>query len=436
MEMKEKYYEKILRNHKSDSFDFYAPAIELINKYPDTQNNIFLSVTALVIAPVLTSYILWVLQDAIKHKIDTLLFQARDGFAMYKIAQILCKTWGLDINCEYFYASRQSLRLPLYAIDKAYTLKQHFDPNSNNNDLQAVLTAAGLTPYECDDVLQHINPKNDIQTELENSALFDKYAFERASKALEDARGYFNQIVPRSFALVDSGWIGNIQESFGKLHEYFTGQSRDTVRGYYFGMISTPPQNAGIYNSYYFSPKKYFRRFNGFCINLFESLCAAEHGRTIGYKREGEKWMPVLTENEAKGHIAGQIKMYETYASFFTQHNDKTHQLQDMCPTIHKLLHAFMHNPSKEEAEAYGTIPFSRWVLDNDMSTLARPLTKNEIRQYTLSWRIINKRRIKNQVFWRQGAAALSNISWIQKLDVKLLLFAYWLKIKMKGNYR
>ena len=451
MQDKRKYYQKILEKQSKapNALDFATPAKELIDKLSGTINDTFLCTTAQVTAPVLTSYVLWVLRDAIKSNIKTLLFVARDGYVMYKIATALCKHFGWDIDCRYFYASRQSLRLPLYAIDKTYALSKHCDPNSENYTTHAILTAAGLSASESNDVMKEISARarTDVKTQLEKSQLFDRYALLAASKALDEAKGYFSQTVPDnpcSFALVDSGWSGSIQESFGKLYHFFTGYPASSIRGYYFGIVTIPPTRAGVFKSYFFSPRNKFRRFRRFSIDLFECLCAAEGGRTLGYRQESGKWLPVLESEGAScsgcWDAKTQIDMCTEYAELFSIKNTQAQNFSDISCLNYHLLRSFMHRPSKEEASVYGKIPFSRGVLESNMSTLARRLTDDEIKQYTLTWRLWriitlkrNNKPLENPVFWMPGAIALSEGSWLQKINVQLLLFTYWIKIGIKS---
>ena len=450
MKDRERYYIDILNKqvNQAGGFDFGAPASAVIEEFSDVAHETFLSVTALVTAPVLTSYIVWILHDAINRKIEALLFMARDGYVMFRIAKTLCEIWGLNIECRYFYASRQSLRLPLYAIDKAHALEKHCDPNSENKTVMDILTAAGLTPNEIEDILNEITLDGNIKEQLTNSELFDKYAFRAASEALIGAKGYFTQNVqldPRAFALVDSGWSGSIQESFGKLYQSFTNKPANLIRGYYFGLISHPPPQSGIYHSYFFSPKDGLIRFKNFSIDLFECLCAAQGGRTLTYSIKNGTWHPVFAAETytSKQHwdATKQIEMCESYANYFVQHNNIVNitVLPDMRPLVSKLLKSFMQKPTFNEAQVFGGITFSRGVLENSMSSLARELSHGEIKQYTLTGRLWNKlakrkKTIENPVFWLQGALALTNVSWIKKFDVNMMLLVYWLKIRLQAH--
>lgn len=76
------------------------------------------------VAPVLYSYVNWVLNNAKERKIHTLYFLARDGYILKKIAELICERYQWNMECRYLYCSRASLRMPSYHLigDEAYDL--------------------------------------------------------------------------------------------------------------------------------------------------------------------------------------------------------------------------------------------------------------------------------------------------------------------------
>ena len=64
--------------------------------------------------PLLLDYVWWVLREAEKRKLRTLYFLARDGYLLYRIAQVFVSRYSLPLECRYFYCSRTSLRMPSY----------------------------------------------------------------------------------------------------------------------------------------------------------------------------------------------------------------------------------------------------------------------------------------------------------------------------------
>ncbi|MCL2363877.1 MAG: hypothetical protein FWC71_04350 [Defluviitaleaceae bacterium] len=432
-------YQQILNS--IPHWDFGTPAKNLMKTYENTINKTFLSVTSQITAPVLVSFVIWVLYNAEKQNIRNLLFISRDGLVMYEIADILCKKWGIMIECKYFHASRSSLGLPMFAIDKNYALEKLCSLDSGNKTLRDLYKAAGITEFRAN-LNELVNKKT--KEKLLHDHEFQKYALQVSEVELENTRKYFIEYMPESkFAIVDSGWRGSIQEAFGKLYKHFFNRSPSDVTGFYFGMLRTPFRSTGKYFSYYFSPDVNFYRLKGFCIDLFECLCAANHGRVVGYTQEkdGIRMVPVFAEEmlecSSSWDAGKQIELCIAYTKIFASQNCKTTTLPNT-QIIDKLFKIFMNSPSREEAVVYGAIPFSRSVIENNVGTLARTLSDDELKTYTFTHRIKTKiiRQPKMNcapVFWHQGSAVLSNASVLRKLDMKLLLFAYRLKVWLKS---
>ena len=71
-----------------------------------------------IFAPVMYSFVSWILQQAEEKQIKRLYFLARDGYQMYLSARILCEEQGIDVDCRYLKCSRYALRVPVYHIQK------------------------------------------------------------------------------------------------------------------------------------------------------------------------------------------------------------------------------------------------------------------------------------------------------------------------------
>ncbi len=64
--------------------------------------------------PVLTEYVEWVLEEAIKNGEKRLYFLARDGYMMYLMAKKLVDARGIDLDIRYLKISRFSIRSAEY----------------------------------------------------------------------------------------------------------------------------------------------------------------------------------------------------------------------------------------------------------------------------------------------------------------------------------
>ena len=79
---------------------------------PTAEQEPVVRVAAGVAAPVLTAYVLWVLNAAARESIERLYFLARDGQILYEIALRLRDRLGLDLDLRYLYGSRQAFGDP------------------------------------------------------------------------------------------------------------------------------------------------------------------------------------------------------------------------------------------------------------------------------------------------------------------------------------
>jgi len=204
-----------------------------------------------------------------------------------------------------------------------------------------------------------------------------------------------------------------------------------------------PPEHTGKYRGYYFSPGKNLVRFSRFCIDLFECLCAANHGRVLGYElgSNTNKWLPIFDNEVTTPGIVWdadkQIELCAKYAKNFVKHNKQKPDNLPNIKLVETLLRAFINKPTKKEAQIYGEIPFSRGVIEGDVGTLARKMNAEDWRHYSLFHRILGKLKRRNPppanpIFWFQGTLALSEASMFRKLGIQMLMAAYWLKIRVR----
>ena len=160
------------------------------------------------------------------------------------------------------------------------------------------------------------------------SALFTEYAIQEGLNKADTA-------------IVDSGWMGSIQRDIGCKN----------ITGFYFGMFSNGYANCGKYQSYLFSSKeRWWWRF-GFNANVFECMCGADHGMCVGYKRERNRIVPMLSENIPNSEH--QIQAIHNYMASFCKE-------ELLCRNeIKKRLWRFFHKPTIAEANEYGSINFA-----------------------------------------------------------------------------
>lgn len=421
MQNKINNYSRILRENREA--DFFTPCEQVVSSGQlSGADKVLFDTTAFVTGPVLVNYVLWVLQDAIKNGVRRLYFLARDGYILRSIAETLCKSYGLEIECRYFYCSRYSLRKVLFLIDREEALDK-FCINGYRITPEIVLERAGLNDRERKQIVSLLNVKekneilsetglNRIRDSLAGCAPFLDLVAQKSENAYSLVHAYFKQegmFDPVPFAIVDTGWLGSMQRSIRQIMQYSGCTTR--LHGYYFGMFEYGKPEDGTFSCYYFSKDKHFFRCVNFNNNLFECLCTANHGMTVDYQKQGDnKIKPVLKPFQETWNLELQLQTVDTYAKDFVRINRQQpfvgHHGENM---VHGLLKSFMVYPSRQEADVYGSIPFCDDSTEKYMVSLSERLTSGDLKQQKALRKIFRKlfikRNCKNfrESFWIQG---------------------------------
>ncbi len=449
MDKSNKSYTKYLKKMK-ECCNFYDPANILLDMLDrqDIKDYTFIKTTITAVLPIITSYVLWVLKNAEQMKIKVLYFLARDGHIMYKIASEFCKEYDIPVVCKYLYCSRYSLRKPLYFIDKTEAMKRlctyeinispqrildKLDFSEEEKDL--IFSDIGMSDEDRDRSLT-IKGLENIRKKLESSNLFDKIATRTSQKAYQEIIQYFRQeglFDDVDYAFVDSGWAGTTQRSIRFLLENET-KKRMLLKGFYFGLYNRPKTEDGEYYSFYFGPENNPGRGIMFNNSLFECLCFTDHGMTIGYRLENSKWSPILNDHK-KGHdFDRQTEILFSFLKEMIKYNKYSQiRYHDLARHIEPVIKSFMCNPSRLEAEVYGSMIFSDNTKEEHSSPLARTLTKKELVKelvpIKLYYKLVSKREYGElvQSYWIEGS--ISQLKTLPKIIFKLNnLIIYLLK--------
>ena len=143
-----------------------------------------------------------------------------------------------------------------------------------------------------------------MKDRLKKIPLLFHYIDSHSKEAYGTAIGYLTQeglLEPVPYALVDSGWIGTIQQSIE--HLLRQKQPDRKLEGYYFGLYEIPEgEERENYHSFYFTPWGEIKRKVHFSNSLFEAVFSAPEGMTLSYRTEGEKdkiiYVPVTDSRE------------------------------------------------------------------------------------------------------------------------------------------
>ena len=443
-------YLTILESNKSN-IDFAKTAKKMMRDESGSSNDntIIYNRSLLVTAPVLISYVLWVLNDAISKNIERLYFLARDGYIMYEIANRLIKHYKLPIESRYLYCSRLALRKSLFLIKPNLALEMIFQ-SANLVTPNIIMSRMGLSDEDKKlfiDILgkdyvldEPLNTKDLLLLKdrtSKNEELLNVLSY-NAGMMFENTIGYFSEqglLENNDFALVDSGWTGSIQKSIRLIIQKHT-QNNPNIRGYYFGITSPVSSEDGEYNSFYIGKGTSILREIYFNNNLFECLCSANHGMTTGYEKNGSEFLATFNEHVMNEKTKLQTDTVVSFVNLFCQHNIAyiSQDFENLERMVYKLLKNFMHYPSYEEAKAYGAIKFSDDSTENYLESLSHPLTCDDVKHYMIINRILRKVK-KSSVYnlsdsmWIRGSIALTRPKAIKSYIIAVN--AVWNMIKV-----
>lgn len=453
MENKCKEYLKVLENDPVNQY--YEAALNVMNPKGSLDNmfnhekSVVWQVTALAVAPVLISYVTWILNDCIKRNITRLYFLARDGFVLREIAERICNKNGWDIKCNYLYCSRLALLLPFFYTNKAEAIEKLFSKGYRVS-ADIVFSRVGLSLTEKKELVAALELQNthafltenglhDLRKLLTSTPAFMQIIERNSKRAFDELTQYFNQeglFDKENWALVDLGWTGSTQKILSQIMEKHLSRSAH-LQGYYFGMVYTGDQKCGLFRTFYFSNYSLSKRAD-FNTDLFECLCTADHGMTVGYRNVNGTIEPILNKYTNSWLILLQNECIIAYAEQLLNSNLYDHRMILKRNTIHALLKNLMITPTAEEATIYGSILFS----DDPTNMLKQPLSIHISLHDLYSYSFIHKiprllfgRKIKNneETSWIYGTLSLyypqKRLSRCMiRLTDYVRIFVIWLK--------
>ena len=389
--------------------------------------------TEQVVAPVLCDFVGWVLNSAREKGIKRLYFLARDGWIMYNAAERIAAKHNLHVELKYLYCSRMSLRLAALADlgDEAY---RYLLEGGFALTPAIILGRLRLDAEQRKSVYRDIGFEGDENLEmgktvaaafcdkLRNSSVYNGYIKEVAESCKQGAMTYLLQeglLSDEQYALVDSGWTGSMQRMFRVL----TGKKQI---GYYFGLYSKPAEEDGEFNAYLFDKSTSPRLVSRFNNHLFEALCSAPHGMTVGYEVKEGKAVPIFNNEKSLNSDLPLLDVQEQEIYGYIENSytlpEKTGGIKQRQDFAFPLLDRLMFEPDREIAERYGALRFSDDPAELYSFPLAAALDSTS--QLYLLPRLKEKyfRRDKpaRPVYWGYAAAVLSGKGRFCRLNLRL----------------
>lgn len=408
------------------------------------QQQIIWETTSSVTAPVLFGYVYWCLEEAQKRGIKRLYFIARDGQILVKIAKIIARNWGYDIDCRYLYGSRQSWHPPAIIDITEVELDWIFDPTYFLS-VSTLCQRVNLTPLEIKEYLveagfsvetwdENLNPnrRDLLKVAFANSPIRE-VIIAKASEYRSRAIGYFKQEgmadhIP--FAIVDIGWNGRLQISLNKILKAAGMYPEGGITGFYFA-LSKRARAFGNDSlaAYFYDKNNHSYREKLIQQALIEVFVSADHGSTTGFEFVGDRYQPTLKSSTNQKAIDWGVNIQqsaaETYTSLLTEVIDREMcHSADFVKNAESLLKLFTKKPNQTEAQVYGSISITEDQTDNIYYELAEHLTLNDY------YKFVFLRKMKHSNLWLHGSVSRQN-SWVGKLVV--ILYELYINRRRSG---
>ena len=354
-------------------------------------------VSAGFIGPLLLAFVVWILKEARRKKIDQLFFLARDGQILLSIAQKIVAAYDLPINLRYLHVSRQSLHLPAllnvregdlihFGFTQDHSLAdvlRKFDLDSSHPAIARLQERLGIrsphTPLNSSEVDQLMRS---IRADDEVVNLINASASSARGLLLDylEQKGFF---ADGNMGVVDIGWRGNLQRSLSTAARTRDPGFSRRLSGFYFG-LNYRPQDCGSLDDFLSesvaAPIRPFVRGP-----IFEALCAADHGTTTGYQRaaDGSVSAKLLTEDNPQALAWGLriqhdvINAYvdDVLAVLTAAGIDILDCLDGLGQGASIVTRLVIGAPSRREASVLGSFPHASNQLHSVFEEVAPPLS-------------------------------------------------------------
>lgn len=398
--------------------------------------------------PVITEYVEWVLEEAIKSGKKRLYFLARDGYMMYLLAEKIVRARNLKIEIRYLKISRFAIRsAEYYFAGKA--APDTLCVGGIDITFEKIMKRANLTEEEAIHIARLAGREETYKTALnyrqlhklkEELSQIDQlflYIKKHSQTCYESTIAYLRQeglLDDISYALVDSGWVGSLQFSIQRVLTHET--SRDVkLQGYYFGIYEKPKgTDEEQYKAFYFGEKQIQRKVR-FSNCLFETVLSAPEGMTCGYghishnalsarcNEQIDKKMQnpvyIALESEVRNPNAEVMEYFSEllheYASAYlkaaAENVSGVYKNQEQhIRFVESLLAPMMGNPTKQEARAFGELLFCDDVLELQLQPVAAKWDEEQLRKNKFFNKLLIKLNLKSAILhesaWTEGSIA------------------------------
>jgi hypothetical protein len=229
--------------------------------------------------------------------------------------------------------------------------------------------------------------------------------------------------------IIDIGWNGRMQRSIVETLS-LSEDDRRKIDGLYLGILRTPDGNIGSLFGWLFDLRIESRPFCASHFNLFETLYAAPHSTTYGYRRDdvSGRVVPTLAPNDALSLLWPNLIRFQRIiagicANIRCDHGELTAAQLPLRVFARKTVAALFRAPGVDQARAFEGMSFSSDQTDSGKEKLIHDLTWRQ------QFRCFFDRKFKLSAnHWREGQLALADAPGLSRAYGFISTASLWLK--------
>ncbi|MDF1712080.1 MAG: hypothetical protein P1U90_07560, partial [Akkermansiaceae bacterium] len=400
------------------------------NDFQSPRHRTLMELGASVVAPAMTGFCQWILQEARTRGIDRLYFVARDGFFPSKLADILVRKHGWPIRVSYLYGSRQAWYLAsldltnldasdwLFIKSGGLTAKGIIERLQLDPDEWLGRDCSGADPVKDHPLKMSFQEARVFLEELLKNEDFLLAANDSIERARSLTLAYLREqglLNGDRFALVDIGWVGRSQVSLDTILK--SDGSEGVPMGLYFGL-----NHERILSRRDGQERRAFligdhcgrgTGLDTFSHHFLESLFSAPHGTTEGYRMDADGSHPVLGEYSKKEMDDWGMPILEEVVERYTAELLLAHRIptvthKALSDLVYEILEDLDHRPEAEEALALGGFVCERDSVSlQQQHCLASPIEMN-VTTLARAFTFANALPIADRTMWPGGCRALT----------------------------
>jgi predicted HAD superfamily hydrolase len=376
----------------------------------DPKQQILGDIAVSVAAPILSAYVIWILQQAKAQKLARIYFLARDGEILLQIAQKLAPQIYPEVELRYLYVSRQALRIPgLTKINQGFW-DWMFD-NTDFLSIESLLKRMCLSTEVAAPILSAVGyplstwqrnlsqeERKTLRDQLEQNQVLMAALLQVAEQKRQVLKSYLQQekmLDGQTFGLVDVGWRGSLQISLENVFALFGTQM---PVGFYFA-IAKPSggiQHQGKVLAYFFDLIENFgmrSKIDDRYVSAMEVFCAGCQGTTLDYQLQADgSVIPLLKHEHNQPALDWGLPFFQSSVLHYVQHLIERSPNTPIFNTSPKLWRealdqvflSFTKDITLEEAQAFVDCPFFDDPNELYHFYWAMPLQLKDILKYAL----------------------------------------------------